>query len=167
LRRIAVVAAVLLAIAPGAKADGGRLRLKETAGPFTVAVFTAPDPLTAGPAEVSVLVQDALTSDVVLDADVEIRLRALEGIETVHYAAAPGPNRLFRQAAVKLPFPGRWHLEVSVRRNAQAAIVSTLLTVAPPASPWRTAWPLLAAPVVLVALFLAGARRRRSSNPSP
>ena len=38
---------------------------------------TAPEPLTVGTADVSVLVQDALTSDAVIDADVEIRLRPL------------------------------------------------------------------------------------------
>lgn len=163
MKKRAAAAAVLLAIASHAPADGGRMRLKETAGPFVVAVFTAPDPLTVGTADVSVLVQDALTSDAVIDADVEIRLRPLvpEGAETVQYAAAPGRNRLLRQAIVRLPSAGRWHLEIAVHRGAQGAIVSALVTVAPPTSPWRTEWPLLAAPAVLVALFVAGARRRR------
>ena len=161
MKRLAIAAALLLAIASRAQADGGRVRMHQTAGPFALTVFTAPEPLTVGSAEVSVLVQDALTGEAVLDADVEIRLRPLDAVETVQYAARPGNNRLFRQATVNLSSPGRWHLEVAVRRGTQEGIISGLLPVATAASRWRTAWPFVAAPVLLVVLFLAGARRRR------
>jgi hypothetical protein len=50
LRRLAFGAALLLAIASSSLADGGRLRLKQTSGPFAMTVFTAPEPLAVGAA---------------------------------------------------------------------------------------------------------------------
>jgi hypothetical protein len=164
LKRLALAAVVLLVVVPPMLADGGRMRLRQTAGPFVLTVFTAPEPLAVGPADVSVLVQDAATGNVVLDADVEIRVRPMDGVRTVRYTAATGRNRLLRQATVDLPFSGRWHLEVAVRRGSQEAIISGLLPVSTATSRWRAAWPLLAAPPVLVALFLAGASRRRRAR---
>ena len=51
-------------------ADGGLLRTRQQAGPFIVSIFTAPEPLRAGPVDVSVLVQSsggAVLSDAVVD----------------------------------------------------------------------------------------------------
>jgi hypothetical protein len=42
-------------------ADEGAVRLLERKGPYQIAVFTAPTPLSAGPVDVSVLVQNADT----------------------------------------------------------------------------------------------------------
>ena len=42
-------------------ADGGAVRAIERDGPFQISVFTSPQPLVAGPADISVLVQDADT----------------------------------------------------------------------------------------------------------
>ena len=57
-RRAALAVAVLLLSAPAAWPDGGVVRSRETRGGLVVTVFTAPDPLRAGPQDVSVLVQD-------------------------------------------------------------------------------------------------------------
>ena len=51
-------------------ADGGLLRARQEAGPFIVSIFTAPEPLRAGPVEVSVLVQSSgggVLTDAVVD----------------------------------------------------------------------------------------------------
>jgi hypothetical protein len=162
LTRSAVLAAVLFFEASLSVADGGRVRLRQDAGRFAITIFTAPEPLTAGPADISVLVQDRMSGDVVLDAPVEIRLRPPDGARTLAYAAAPGRNRLLRQATVEFPSAGPWTIEAAVRHGAEDATVSTTLTVEPPRSRARSVWPYLAAPPIAVALFaVTYARKRR------
>lgn len=160
MRRWGVGLAVLLC-ATAAAADGGRLRLRQDAGPFRIAVFTAPEPLTAGPADVSVLVQDRTSGEVLLDADVEVLVAAPGGGRKNLVPAPTGANRLLKAAVVSLAAPGNWRLEVVVRRAGQSARISATVPVGPPAPPWARVWPLLAAPPLAVALFvLAGALRR-------
>ena len=166
--RAASAAAIFLAAAL-AVGDGGRVRLRQDAGPYAITVFTAPEPLIAGPADVSVLVQERATGDVVLDAPVEVRLRSADGVRTLAYATTQGRNRLLRQAAVEVPFAGRWRLEVAVRRGTAEEIVSALLPVEPASSRNASIWPFLAGPPVAVALFaLREARfRRRRREEAP
>jgi hypothetical protein len=159
-------AAALLALAAASvQGDGGRMRLRQTSGPFALTVFTAPEPLAVGPADVSVLVQDAATGEVVLGADVEVRVRAPRGEAFVERRASRGRNRLLRAASVDFDAPGRWDYRVVVRTATANAEVGGTLDVAPAVARWRTAWPFLAAPPIAVALFLAGASRRRRRAP--
>jgi hypothetical protein len=166
----AASAAVLFLAAALAVGDGGRVRLRQDAGPYAITVFTAPEPLIAGPADVSVLVQDRRTGDVVLDAPVEVRLRPPDGVRTLAHATTAGRNRLLRHAAVEVPFAGQWHLEVAVRRGTAEEIVSALLPVEPASSHDASVWPFVAAPPVAVALFALREarfrRRRREGIPS-
>ena len=145
-----------------AYADGGTLRLSRASGPFVVSVFTTPEPLRAGPADVSVLVQARDGGAMVLDAAVGLRLRAPDGTEQQPAAThAAATNRLLWAANVTLPVPGRWLLEVTVRRGDDAATVAGTLEVAAAAPRLAAQWPALALPVVLVALFLWRQRLRR------
>jgi len=161
-----LTAAVLLTLAAAsARGDGGRVRLRQTAGPFALTVFSAPEPLAVGPADVSVLVQDATTGDVVLDADVTVRVRAPGGAAFVERPSTRGRNRLLRAASVDFGMPGRWDYEVAVRAGTASAEVGGTLDVAPAVARWRTAWPFLVGPPIAIALFLAGASRRRRSPP--
>jgi hypothetical protein len=164
LKRFALAAAAFLALVPPTLADGGRMRLKQTSGSFALTVFSAPEPLAAGPADLSVLVQDAPTGDVVLEADVTVRVRAPGGTAFVERPASRGANRLLRSATVQFDAPGRWDYEVVVRTAAASAEVGGTLDVAPAVARWRAAWPFLAAPPILVALFLAGASRRKRAR---
>lgn len=160
MRRTAACVALLLEAAVLA-ADGGRVRGRQEAGPFTVTVFTAPEPLTAGPADVSVLVQDRASGEVLLDARVEVRLTAPGARESRTFVAGPGTNRLLKSAAVFLPNAGLWAFEVVVRRAADAAAVSGTMPVEAPAPRLVAIWPFVAAPPVAVALFALGVRSRR------
>lgn len=165
--RRGLIAAVLSLTAVVARADGGRVRLRQDAGPFALTVFTAPEPLTAGPADVSVLVQDRADGRALLDADVEIRLRA-PGVESArNYAATAGTNRILKAIATDLPTPGNWRFEVVVRRAGQTATITGVLPVEPPASRLSAIWPFLAAPplaIVLFALHQARPRRREGDK---
>lgn len=130
------------------------MRLRQAAGPFTVTVFTAPEPLAAGPADVSVLVQDRASGEPVLDAQVEIRLRA-PGAEALRsYAAAPGSNRLLKAAGVELAVPGQWKFEVVVRHAGEVATVEGVVPVGPPVPRLVAVWPYLAAPPLAIVLFV-------------
>src|SRR5579884_1996756 len=55
-------------------ADGGTLIFTRQAGPFLVTLFGAPEPVRAGPADLSVLVQRASDRTPVLDAQVRLKL---------------------------------------------------------------------------------------------
>ena len=136
------------------RADGGLLRAREAAGPFIVSIFTAPEPLRVGPADVSVIVQSS-KGDVLTDAVVDILFEsATHPVEprrarATHDAAS---NKLAQAAVVDLPVAGEWTLIVSVASNGNEARVTHLLRVAPAASRMRVAWPWLLAPPVFIAL---------------
>ena len=164
MRRWACAAFVFLAAAP-AMADGGRLRVRQEAGPFVISVFTAPEPLSAGPADVSVLVQDRASGEVRLGAQVELRLRGPDSAAVQALAASPGVNRLLKAAVVDLSAPGDWSLEVTAREGGLPSQVSCVLPVAARATRLAGVWPLLAFPPLAVALFgverTLRARRKR------
>ena len=163
MRRRAIAVLVLLLCAGAAAADGGRLRLRQDAGAFEISVFTAPEPLAAGTADVSVLVQDRRTGEVLLDATVDLVASGPAGASPVAARAGTGTNRLLKSAVLRLDRPGPWNLEVRVDHAGDAAHVACALPVTPPARPLDAAWPFLAFPPVAVALFaLRGAIRRRT-----
>jgi hypothetical protein len=67
--------AIMLAQA-SALADGGTVQLRQDAGPFVITVFTSPAPLSAGPVDISLLLQNRNGLEPVLDANVSLLLRA-------------------------------------------------------------------------------------------
>lgn len=145
----------LLAAAGAAHADGGTVRIRDDAGSLRITVFSAPEPLRAGAADLSVLLQ---RRDVpVLDADVVLHLEdpaatgAIEARAT-HEAAT---NKLFYAAAVVLPVAGIWKLRVAVREAGEDFTVSGELPVEAPTPRWLTLWPYLALPPLAVLLFAA------------
>jgi hypothetical protein len=148
-----LVAAVCV---PGlAFADGGALRLTRAAGPFVVSIFTAPEPLRVGSADVSVLVQRRDSTAVVLDASVELRVRAPDAATRMLAAShALATNRLMQAAPLELPAAGRWELDVTVGQGSDVATVSCELFVEPPAPRLFARWPPLALPPLAVALFI-------------
>jgi hypothetical protein len=150
--RALLLALVLTGVA---RADGGTLRLSRASGPFVISVFTTPEPLYAGPADVSVLVQAREGTAVVLDAAVELRLRAPDGTEQALLAThAAATNRLLQAAPVELRAPGRWLLTVTARRGDTVATVSCALAVARASPRLGSQWLPLGLPAVCVLLFV-------------
>jgi hypothetical protein len=136
-------------------ADGGTLRLRERAGGYQVAVFTSPAPVRAGPVDVSVLVQDAATGEVVPDAQVVVRLTT-PGTEDVLEQAAtaePATNKLFRAAVFQLPAPGRWDVEVAVDGPDGPASLRFDVQAADAPPRWLDLWPWFTWPALAVTLF--------------
>jgi hypothetical protein len=149
-----VLTLVLVLAAAQAMADGGTVRAREAVGPFTVTVFTAPQPPAVGPLDVSVLVQDA-NDAAVLDADVGVRLTSADGGTEIARDAtrAAATNKLLYAAVADVPAAGTWTVDVDVRRGDVRAAVTTAVPVGPASPALRALWPYLALPPVGLLLF--------------
>lgn len=123
----------LLAVAPLALADGGRLRFRQAAGPFIVTLFTTPDPLSAGPADFSVAVERAGVQGMVQDADVTFLLTPLDGGDRIVLRAShdAATSRFLEAANFTLPRAGQWRVTVVVEQGSDAGKCSDTLDVAP------------------------------------
>ena len=155
-----LVAAGWCLCASAALADGGRLRAYEPAGDFRIAIFTSPEPLSAGPVDVSVLVQDRATGETILDADVVLELSGPGGLVLSSPAGRHARNRLFYGTIVSLT-PGSWTAAARIRRADSAASVRATFDVGGSGpGPIRT-WPWLSIPPLAVALYAANRRLRR------
>jgi cytochrome c oxidase assembly factor CtaG len=157
IRRAAVCSAALLlmGVRPAWGHHGGDVRLMEKAGPFLITVFSDPTPLRVGPVDFSVLVQDGDSGRPILDAEVTVRIRehGTGGPSILTQATRQNAtNKLLYAAPVNLPAPGLWELQVSTRRQAQAADVMCMVTAAPPGFMPR-AWLLYAA---LLSVMIGG-----------
>jgi hypothetical protein len=166
----AALAVALLLYAQAAHGDGGVVQLKQAAGPFIITVFSAPTALRAGPADISVLVQQHDTNEPVLDAEVAVLLAPLRTASAAINTAATrqqATNKLLYAAAVNVPSAGSWELRVTVQHGSTTASVAGTITAAAALPPLLAQWPYLAFPPVAVMLFaLHQWLRSRSSNAS-
>jgi hypothetical protein len=158
-----------------AHADGGRLQLRQAAGPFVVSLFTAPESLAVGPADLSVMVEDQGGGSVLLDANVVVTLTpedARSAPVIAHLSHAHTTNRLLEDAVVQLPRAERWRAVIHVSETGREASVATELTVANYSARRGTVWFFALLPVCVVALFgwvqveKQRARRRRMLSPA-
>jgi hypothetical protein len=158
-RRLAQFATLLgtLALAVHGGADGGAVRLSERAGDLAITVFTSPTPLRAGPIDVSVLVQDALTNAVIGDVAVTVTLRQPEPVPmmvTGSATRAQATNKLLYAALLNLPAAGAWRVEIAIDRAGHApASLAFDVDAAPPLPPWRAYWPYFALPAIAIAVY--------------
>ena len=152
-----------------AAADGGSVRIDEEAGPFRIAVMSAPEPLRVGTADLSVLVQRRGDGSPVLDAEVDLRLDgpAPEPPIEVRATREQATNQLLQAAAVTLPAAGTWRLQARVREGGDAVEVAGALTVAPPPPRLLGLWPYLALPPAAVACFALREWLARRNRPQP
>jgi hypothetical protein len=138
------------------RGDGGTLQLRERSGPFDVTVFTAPTPLRAGPLDLSVLVQDAATGELVPSASVQVSVsrRGRPGA-SIQQAATFGAatNKLLRAAVFDLSASGWWAIEVDIQDGSKAGRVRVDLYADAPAPRWRTFWPWLSWPALVIVLY--------------
>src|SRR5262245_4665046 len=107
---------LLLAVTAGrCWADGGVVRAIERDGGLQISAFTSPDPVVAGPVDISVLVQDAATGAPILDSQVQVaitpRSHAAE-IVTLSATTEAATNKLFRACELELG-PGRYEVLVT------------------------------------------------------
>jgi hypothetical protein len=168
-----IVALVLACAAAAAYADGGRLQLRQAAGPFVVSLFTTPESLAVGPADLSVMVEGQGDGSVLLDADVVVTLTSEDArVAPVIARLSHATNRLLEDAIVQLPRAGRWHATIHISEARREASVTTVLTVANHSARRGTVWLFALLPIGAIALFTwvevtkRRARRRRALTPA-
>jgi hypothetical protein len=160
-----------LAAATDCRADGGAVRAIRTSGPFQIAAFTAPNPLTAGTVDISALVQDAVTMEPVPEVEITITVKPRGGQAAAlqqQATADAATNKLFRACLVELE-AGEYDAVVMCRSSRGRGQVEFAFAVGPRPPRLSTLWPWIGWPVVPIALFsahqwMANRRRRRGSE---
>ena len=124
--------------------------LHQDAGPFTITLFVAPQPLQVGPADFSVLVQDRSSGEVLLDPILDLTVSGT----TVRLTRGQASNRLLQAATVQLSSPGKLRLTLAVREGSDAAQLTTDCTVEPDRSRTTLVWFYVLLPVGVILLFV-------------
>jgi hypothetical protein len=159
---------VVLLAAPPALANGGTIRVgNQAAGPYEVTVFTSPTPIQTGSVDVSVAVQKAGASEVVLDAQVAVLVEPVghEGTARTFPAThEQATNKLFYAANVDLPAAGVWRFTVNVGGSLGAGAVSFEAEASQPGLLGNPALSLTLVPVLLGIWWLWRRRRRVAAN---
>lgn len=165
----------LLAATRPAFADGGVVLSQKISGPYRITLFASPFPLRAGPADLSVMIQDASTGEPVLDQSVSIDVQASAASRGSAWlppccsmAASKGAvpathgnaqNKLLYAANLTLPASGPHDISVAI--GGSPAALKIEVDVEPPPAPVSAYWPYLAAPPLLIGLFALNQRLRR------
>lgn len=166
---------MLVGAAVAAHADGGRLQMRQAAGPFVVSLFTTPESPAVGAADLSVMIEEQGSGSVLLDADVVVTLTSEDArIAPVvaHLSHAHATNRLLQDAVVQLPRAGRWEAVLRIREAGRVATTSTVLRVANYSARRGTVWLFAVLPIFVIALFAwvqvakERVRRRRVLSPA-
>jgi hypothetical protein len=149
------IALGIVGFAATARADGGLIRAQQHAGTCVLTVFTSPTPLRAGPADISVLVQNAETGAALTDEPILIRAsNGNPGDSIVAEAtSASSTNKLMQSAKLVLPAAGAWTIRVSGAIDGQPIEIEFVAAVEPPLPPWMAFWRLLLLPPAAIGLF--------------
>lgn len=140
------------------------MQLVQSDGPFVVTVFTSPAALRVGPVDVTVMVQNRVDQQPVLDAQVVVELKSEDGLLVKTQALRGlGRNNLLYAALIKVPEPGRWVLGVTTGRGQDSAKVVGSITVSPARGFWFSNWRSLTLPSIIIVLFVLNQwlKRRR------
>lgn len=148
-----IITWLFLGSAP-AHGDGGAVRMSAKKGGLLVTLFTAPTPFRAGPVDISVLVQDALTGEPRPQTPVTVCMTK-PGQPVLEYPATAeaATNKLLRAAQFQLPEAGRWQLEVQVGGPHGSVVIGSAVEAAAPVPRWCELWPWIAWPMLPIALF--------------
>ena len=151
-----VLPTIMLLVQFCAFADEGTVQLGKVVGPLVITMFTSPAPLTAGPVDISLLVQDRNGLEPVLDADVTLVLRSEASGAQIRVRATrePARNKLLYSATVKLEAPGKWQIDASVARRGTRTETAGVMEVAPNTVMVVSYWGYIAFPPVLIVAFV-------------
>jgi hypothetical protein len=166
-RSLVLVLLLVLAAAPSALADGGDEQVASVrVGDYSVRIFTPPDPITVGVADVSLLVQRAGSSELVPDARVTVRAEPVghDGEAGTYLATHDNAtDKRYYAANVRLPSEGGWLLTVHIDGPLGPAETSLPIqvrrigVVTPTLLVWAA---LVAASLALIAPRLLRGRKR-------
>jgi hypothetical protein len=142
--------------ASAAYGDGGTVLLHQNAGPFSVTLFAASQPLQVGAVDLSVMVQDKASGEVLLDPVIDLTIASKSADATprrVRLAQGQASNRLLQAATVDFSRPGPWRIDVLVVRGIDTVQLSTVCTVEPSHSRALLVWFYVLLPVGIIVLF--------------
>jgi hypothetical protein len=153
-----------------ALADGGTVQLREDVGAFVITVFTSPAPLSGGPVDISLLLQNRNGLEPVLDANVSLLLRGkASGSEiSVRPTREQAQNKLLYAAPVTFTESGKWRLAITILRNGERTGATGTIDVAPAPEMAASYWSYVAFPPLMIAAFVVRERliRRRKKGGS-
>jgi hypothetical protein len=157
---------VLISLSPLvqiARADGGIVIFQRSSPPFIITLFSTEVPLRPGPADFSVLLERIEGHSPILDAQVFIELEHEGGtIIRAEATRSQARNKLLYCSLIDIPLSGRWKIRVHVVHGNDAAEVLSDLVVAAPQLVLISYWKLIAAPAVIIILFILNQWLRRS-----
>lgn len=182
--RIIFTAALFLGSSVLLRADGGITIGQIDREGLRVTVFASPVPVRAGPLDVTFLVQEIPSNQPVTDAAIVCSVQKLSPPSTnpvrlpawcssiapgarIPATAAHSSNKILSGAFVPLTEPGRWELDIHVRRGPASFTAAIPLDVSAPPEPLSTWWPLVALVPAAVLLYIWRGRlvaRRKSST---
>jgi hypothetical protein len=141
---------------PAACADGGAVQFRNEAGGLAITVFTAPAPLTAGPIDVSLLLQDRASLAPILDADVSLVLRSQSTGAEIRTPAShsQASNKLLYAAQLASLESGSWQIAVTVLRNGKRVDISGAIEVLPAPQLAVSYWGYVAFPPFVIIGFV-------------
>ncbi len=147
------------------RADGGRLRFSKPAGPFLVTLFTMPEPLTPGPADFSVMVQDSATGHVLSDAAIQMHWTGPDGrVIEANALRGTAVNKLLSAANVSLPSSGTWHLEIDIQQGSRVGECGSTIIVEPGSRVAGLVWTFALLPVLACLLFVLNQRQKANAR---
>ncbi len=137
-----------------AHADGPHIAFHGTSGNITVTLFSAPDPLVAGPADLELLVQNTSDSAVTPRASARGEL-TLAGYAPVAFTLMPGNggSGQLLGATVPLPAAGDYTLTLAVQAGSSAHFSGDLPVEINNGRRNTVLW-TVCVPIVLILLFL-------------
>jgi hypothetical protein len=165
--RLLLPAIVIMAQAT-AFADGGTVQFRKEAGDLVITLFTAPGPLSVGPVDISLFLQNRNGLDPVLDADVLLMLYqdAPGGEFEARPTRAKARNKLLYAVPVTFAKPGDWRVAVRVTKHGTTTDAEGILAVGSAPDRSTTYAGYIAFPPVMILLFAVreGLIRRRKSK---
>ena len=149
---------VLISLSPLlqiARADGGIVIFQRASPPFIITLFSTEMPLRPGPADVSVLLEKTEGHSPIIDAQVFIELEHEGGtIVRAEATRSQARNKLLYCSLIDVPLSGRWKMIVRVMHGNNVGEVLSDLVVTGPQPVLLSYWKLIAAPVVIIILFI-------------
>lgn len=148
----------MLTLAKPVLADGPHIAFHATQGNMAVTVFSAPDPLVAGPVDLNLLVQRADDGGMVV---AQVSGRLVRDGTAIPFAFAASEGGRLPEADVRVPVAGDYRLGLDVRTAEGLQHFEGGLQVSENHGQRNTVLWAVFLPLVLVLLFLANQEAKR------
>lgn len=146
---------IAIALAGVARSDGGAMLCSDRASRLRITLFAAPIPLTAGTANLSVMIQRA-DGTPILGAKVTLEMLAPDARRRIvaHPVRANAADRLLYAAQVDFPSAGAWSIHALVETDGATAAIDCPLPIDPASRLRALWWSLVPVPAVLIIFAL-------------